>query len=158
MTSAGAAPSILLREFTAADIPAALALWRATPGVGLSRADEPAALERFLRRNPGLSLAAEQHAGQGGLAVLVGTLLCGHDGRRGLIHHLVTAPAARRQGVARRMLNAALAGLAAEGIDRAHLLVYRSNADGLAFWRSVQAIERVELALWSVNVAATHAG
>lgn len=122
---------------------AALALWRRTPGVGLSAADAPAPMARFLARNPGLSFVACDGA------ALVGTILCGHDGRRGLIHHLVVDATHRRRGLARALLAASLAGLREAGIDKAHLLVFRDNADGLAFWRAV-AVERVELALFSV--------
>ena len=39
-----------LRPFLPADIPAARILWQSTPGVGLSAADEPAALTAFLAR------------------------------------------------------------------------------------------------------------
>ncbi len=136
--------SITIRPFRPEDHAAARALWEATPGLGLSAADEQAPIEHFLRRNPGLSFVAHR------LGVLVGTVLCGHDGRRGLIHHLVVAPAHRRRGVARRLLDAGLRALAAQGIDKAHLLVFRSNAAGLAFWRDAGAAERVELALFSM--------
>jgi len=133
-----------LRPFGPADYDAARALWERTPGVGLSAADERAPLERFLRRNPGLSFVAMR---QGELA---GTILCGHDGRRGLVHHLVTAPAHRRHGVARALLHAGLAALAAQGIDKCHLLVFRDNPGGIAFWRAVAATERLELSLFSL--------
>jgi ribosomal protein S18 acetylase RimI-like enzyme len=134
----------LIRPFEPADHAAARALWLATPGVGLSAADELAPVTRFLRRNPGLSFVAVA-GGQ-----VVGTVLCGHDGRRGLIHHLVTAPDQRRRGLGRALLRAGLQALATEGIDKCHLLVFRDNADGLAFWRAVAATERHEMALFSL--------
>jgi ribosomal protein S18 acetylase RimI-like enzyme len=134
----------LIRNFTSADYAAAMALWQATPGVGLSDADRREPIERFLARNPGLSFVA--CAG----SELVGTVLCGHDGRRGLIHHLVAAAGHRRQGLGRELLNSALRALRREGIDKCHLLVFQSNADGLAFWRSVSATERTELVLLSI--------
>jgi ribosomal protein S18 acetylase RimI-like enzyme len=133
-----------IRPFVAADHAAARALWQRTPGVGLSDADEAPAIEAFLRRNPGLSHVALQ-GGQ-----LVGTILCGHDGRRGLIHHLVTAPDHRRQGLGRALLHQGLRGLQEAGIDKCHLMVFRDNAEGLAFWRRVGAQERIELGLYSM--------
>jgi ribosomal protein S18 acetylase RimI-like enzyme len=133
-----------IRVFEPADHAEAHALWLATPGVGLSEADERAPVECFLQRNPGLSFVAVA----GGR--IVGTILCGHDGRRGLIHHLVTAPALRRRGLGRALLRAGLQALAAEGIHKCHLLVFRDNADALAFWRAVAATERHELALFSL--------
>lgn len=139
--------STLLRPFHLSDHPAAIALWRSTPGVGLSDADEREPMERFLARNPGLSVVAVDGPH------LLGTLLCGHDGRRGLIHHLVVSPAARRQGLGRRMLAAGLQALRAQGIAKCHLLVFRDNREGLAFWRAVSAVQRVELELFSVSTA-----
>lgn len=136
---------VLIRPFEIADHPAALALWERTPGVGLSEADAEGPVAVYLRRNPGLSLVALV----GG--ELAGTVLCGHDGRRGLIHHLVTDAAHRRQGIGRRLLGGAIAGLRGAGIGKCHLLVYRDNAEGVAFWRAVGAAERVELTLFSMT-------
>lgn len=138
---------IVLRPFAAADHAAALALWQSTPGVGLSEADGFEPISRFLARNPGLSWVALQGE------QMVGTILCGHDGRRGLVHHLAVAPSAQHQGLGRRLVRQGLAGLRAQGIDKCHLMVFRSNQDGQAFWRAVAATERVELLLFSMNTA-----
>ncbi len=81
---------------------------------------------------------------------MIGTILCGHDGRRGLIHHLVVAPDCRRRGLGRTLLRRGLGALHDAGIDKCHLLVFGSNDAGLAFWRSVGASERRELALFSL--------
>lgn len=143
-----AAPDALtLRVLLPQDMAAALALWQATPGVGLSQADEPEALQRFLARNPGCSIAALRGP------ALVGTLLAGHDGRRGLIHHLAVADTERRHGLARAMLDRALEALRRVGIDKCHLMVQADNAGGLAFWREVGAARRVELVLHSISTA-----
>lgn len=137
---------VVVAPFETTHYVAARALWDTTPGVGLSEADAPEGVAAFLARNPGLSLVAMDGD------VLVGTILCGHDGRRGLIHHLVVAESHRRRGVARQLLGEGLAGLRREGIARAHLLVYATNEDGLAFWRRV-GIERTEIALFSIDTA-----
>lgn len=83
---------VAIRPFEISDYADARALWGRTPGVGLSEDDAEGPVAAYLRRNPGLSLVAM--AG----SELVGTVLCGHDGRRGLIHHLVTAEAHRMRG------------------------------------------------------------
>lgn len=137
-------PDVVIAPFHTGHYAAARALWDTTPGVGLSDADSPEGIATFLARNPGLSLVATD-AGE-----VVGTILCGHDGRRGLIHHLVVAESHRRQGVATRLLDAGRAGLRRAGIARSHLLVYATNDAGLAFWRRV-GIERTEIALFSVD-------
>lgn len=133
-----------LRPFLATDIPAARALWQATPGVGLSSADEPAALQAFLGRNPGTSFVAES-AGR-----LSGTILVGHDGRRGLIHHLAVATDQRRTGLGRALVEAGLAALHAQGIGKCHLMVFVDNAEGAVFWTAIGATRRAELDLYSL--------
>ncbi|MBL0085196.1 MAG: GNAT family N-acetyltransferase [Ideonella sp.] len=137
--------SLLIRQFEAKDYPNARGLWENTPGVGLGSADDREPIERFLARNPGLSFVAENSG------VLVGTVLCGHDGRRGLIHHLVASGSYRRKGLGRALLRAGLEALRAAGIDKCHLLVFQDNEQGLAFWRSVSAVERKEMALFSIS-------
>jgi ribosomal protein S18 acetylase RimI-like enzyme len=130
--------------FEPSHIPEARALWERAEGVGLSEADEPQSLAAFLARNPGLSLVALQEG------KVVGTVLCGHDGRRGLIHHLVVSSSCRRKGVGRLLLSQSLSALGRAGIQKAHLLVFKSNASGLAFWRAVGAEERSSMALFSL--------
>ena len=133
-----------IRPFELSDYAAARALWERSDGVGRSAADEQPAIDRFLVRNPRLSFVATIDD------ELAGTILCGHDGRRGLVHHLVTAAHHRRRGVGKALLEHGLDALRGEGIDKCHLLVFRSNEEGMAFWRSVGAKERLDLALFSV--------
>jgi ribosomal protein S18 acetylase RimI-like enzyme len=137
--------SFVVSPFDTPHYTSARALWEATPGVGLSEADGPAEIAAFLRRNPGLSFVAHENG------VLIGTILVGHDGRRGLIHHLVCAPRLRRLGLGRELLRRGLGALHAEGIMKCHLLVFRDNTEGLAFWRAVRGVERHELALFSLG-------
>ena len=138
-------PSIQIRIFEPSDIDAARTLWQRTDGIGLSEADEPSALARYLSRNPGSNLVASDGNN------IVGTILCGHDGRRGLIHHLAVASTHRRQGIARQLLRAGQAALCNAGIRKCHLLVFKTNESGLAFWRKVGAEERVLLTLFSIG-------
>ena len=114
---------------TAADIPAALELWRCTEGLGLGESDTPEALATFLKRNPGLSCVAP--APEGGLW---GAVLCGDDGRRGYLHHLAVAHAQRRRGLARVLLAFCFAGLAARRIPKCNIFLFSDNAEGERFW------------------------
>jgi len=128
---------IEFRAFANSDYLQARALWEGTPGVGLSDADASDAIKAFLARNPGTSFVALEGS------VLVGTVLCGHDGRRGLIHHLVTAQSHRRQGIAtsllRAGLNAFLARLRHRQMSPARFLLQRRRPQVLAFRRSAGA-------------------
>lgn len=57
----------------------------------------------------------------------------------------------RRKGLATRLLDEALLRLQAQGIAKAHLMVFKDNTGGLAFWDRVAA-ERTDLTLYSVAV------
>lgn len=135
------------RALTLADYDAVLTLWQSTEGVGLSDADSREAIGRYLARNPGLSFTAWDGD------ELVGAVLCGHDGRRGYVHHLAVKPSQRRQGLGKALAARCLDALAAEGIDKCHLFVFANNADAIAFWKSVGWSLRVELVVMSHMIA-----
>lgn len=134
-------PAATIRGMREEDIPAALALWRAVPGVGISVGDDPPGLARFLARNPHLS-----HVAAVGDA-LVATCLGGHDGRRGMLQHVAVAPAWRRQGLARRLVAASLANLERLGLGRCGLLVFGDNHDARRFWSALGFAPRDDLVL-----------
>ena len=69
---------ISFRLMSIQDYDTILSLWQAAEGVGLSAADERTAIARYLERNPGLSFTAWEGE------LLVGAVLCGHDGPAGL--------------------------------------------------------------------------
>lgn len=136
-------PELVLRPFRISDYDAALALWQACEGIGLSAADERRAIAGYLRRNPRLSFVA--YRGER----LVGAVLCGHDGRRGFIHHLAVAADCRRQGLGQALVAHCLAALQARGIDKCHLSVMAANAEALAFWRRIGWEQRFDLVILS---------
>ena len=121
---------ISIRPMTIADYEEALALWQGSEGVGLSAADSREAIAAYLQRNPDLSMVAFVGTS------LVGAVLCGHDGRRGFIHHLAVAPAYRRRGIGSALVRSCLARLRALGIGKCHLFVFHANESAQAFWRA----------------------
>jgi ribosomal protein S18 acetylase RimI-like enzyme len=140
--------SLSIRPFTLAEYVAVRAIWESSEGIGLSAADSLEGIRKFLERNPGMSFVA---------AVgnkIVGAILIGHDGRRGLIHHLAVAPEHRNQGIGRALAERGLHALQEAGIEKAHLLVFTSNGEARAFWRRIGATERVEIALFSMGSTA----
>ena len=115
-------------------------LWLHIPGMGLNTTDDSReGLARYLRRNPRTCFAAEADG------ALVGVLLAGHDGRRGFIYHTAVLPAYRHRGIARRLVEHALAALDAEGIQKVALVVFARNETGNAFWEKLGFTERQDL-------------
>lgn len=119
-----------IRTMTIDDYDRVIKLMQATAGVSLRDADSREATARYLERNPDLSFVAEQ---QGELA---GCIMCGHDGRRGYLQHLIVLPECRRQGIANALVESCLTQLERLGIHKSHVDVFRTNGLAQAFWES----------------------
>ena len=118
-----------LRPLTIADYADVYALWQQTEGIGLNDSDTREAISAFLERNCGLSAVACTSDGK-----IVGAVLCGHDGRRGYLHHLAVALPQRKQGIGRALINECLTRLAARKIQKCNLFLFASNTAGRTFW------------------------
>lgn len=135
-----------IRAFRIGDLDSVRRLWTGSEGLGVGPSDSNEAVERFLKRNPGLSLVATD----GGS--VVAAVLCGHDGRRGFIYRLAVARDFRRGGLAAELVRRCLAGLKAEGIERCLVLVQEDNAGGREFWRSFGARFHDDLVAFSMDI------
>ena len=120
--------AITTREFLLEDYEQACALWNEAEGIEVCEGDARDEVARYLERNPRLSRIAEV----GGR--LAGAVLCGHDGRRGFIYHLVVAPRFRGLGVGKVLVDECVRGLRGAGIQRAIILVANDNSLGREFW------------------------
>lgn len=135
-----------IRKMVIADFDEVVALWRKTRGIGLhDDVDSREGIKRYLRRNPGLSFVARQGP------QLLGAVLCGHDGRRGYLHHLAVAENARGQGVGRTLVERALSALRKIGIGKCHIFVFAGNHSGRAFWKKIKWTRRTDLEIMSCN-------
>jgi ribosomal protein S18 acetylase RimI-like enzyme len=121
---------MVIRPFVlATDYAATLDLWQhAGPGVHVGRSDTPAELDKKLQRDPDLFLVAEADG------AIVGSVIGGYDGRRGLIYHLAVAPALRGRGLGGQLMAEVETRLRARGCVKAYLLVTLDNLAALAFY------------------------
>jgi ribosomal protein S18 acetylase RimI-like enzyme len=144
-----AAGDVQLRLMQRSDYAAAVTLWQQSPGVQLRDADSEPAITRYLARNPGSSFVAEVNQ------KLVGTVLCGHDGRRGFLHHLAVDDAHRRKGIATLLVDAALQALREQEIFKTHILVLSGNGDAVTFWQTCRFGQRDDVILMSYTSPGT---
>jgi putative acetyltransferase len=135
---------ITIRGMTIADYEDVVALWQTTDGVQLSAADTREAIAAYLERNQGMSFVAHNENGE-----LVGAALCGHDGRRGYLHHMAVRVDCRGLGLGRQISELCMEALRAEGIYKCHLFVTRRNVSGKAFWDQTGWAERTDLIIMS---------
>jgi len=110
-------------------------------GVHVGRSDTLAEIEKKIRRDPDLFIVAESD-GQ-----IVGAVLGGFDGRRGLVYHLAVAAAFRGLGIGSHLMDEVESRLRAKGCLKCYLLVTNDNpeADGYYRQRGWQPMDTVHL-------------
>jgi len=118
-------------------------LWRNCEGLSLRDADSRDGIEKYLERNPGLSFVAEDDA------QIFGSIMAGHDGKRGYIQHLAVDPALRKRGIATKLVDLCLDALKSRGIDKSHVHVLKKNQAGRAYWSSRGWNLRAEIVMYS---------
>lgn len=120
-----------IREFHyPEDYPAARQLWEnAGPGIQLRRSDDPDEIQKKLQRDPDLFLVAEVDGR------MVGTVVGGFDGRRGMVYHLAVAEKNRQQGIGELLMDELERRLKAKGCIRCYLLVTLENESAMRFYK-----------------------
>lgn len=122
-------------------------LWKSVEGMVLREADSNENIRKFLERNKGLSFLCRDNA------KLIGTVLAGHDGRRGYIYHLAVDPQYRIKGIAKELLKRSVAGLKDIGIEKCHLFVLKDNEQGISFWKKNGWDLRENIVIFSKNIS-----
>ena len=108
------------------------ALWMTIRGFGIRELDDSREeIARFIRRNPTTSVVAEADGR------IVGSILCGSDGRQGALYHVCVAREYRRRGIGTRMVGYCMERLKEMGINKVALIAFSSNDVGNAFWRRI---------------------
>ena len=132
-----------IRPMTIEDYDEVFAMWQITSKRALSSADERPQIERYLKRNEGLSLVAVVDG------KIVGTVLAGHDGRRGFIHHMAVMPEYRRRHIGHALAEKAIENIGAEGIEKTHIFCYQNNETVQKFWSDFGFEKRDDVYIFS---------
>ena len=135
-----------ISEMKIEDYDEAMALWQSAEGIGLRDSDNRKDMESFLERNPRMSLVARKDQ------KIIGTLLCGHDGRRGYLYHLSVAPPQRLRGIGKALVEKCLSQLHAEGIQKCHVFILKNNKEGHQFWKIIGWKERRDIQVMSKEI------
>jgi ribosomal protein S18 acetylase RimI-like enzyme len=111
------------------DYPAVHKIWSDSgPGIHLRRSDEPDEIAKKLLRDPDLFLVAELDG------EIVGAVIGGFDGRRGMVYHLAVTPVLRSQGIGQILMDKLENRLRDKGCIRCTLLVDPVNEGGVRFY------------------------
>lgn len=130
----------MIRAMTLEDYENVHALWMKIKGFAIRSIDDSKeGVERFLNRNPGISVVAEEDG------KIVGAILCGHDGRRGCMYHVCVDPEYRLKGIGKSMVVFAMEALRKEKINKVSLIAFTQNDVGNAFWKEIGWTGRKDL-------------
>ena len=130
----------MVRVMTLEDYDGVKALWMKIKGFGIRSIDDSReGVERFIKRNPTTSVVAVEDG------KIVGSILCGHDGRRGCLYHVCVDEAYRMRGIGKSMVVMAMEALKEEGINKVSLIAFTKNDIGNAFWKEIGWTKREDL-------------
>lgn len=120
-----------IRTMTIEDYEEVYKLWLTIHGFGMRSVDDSKeGVEKFLKRNPNESVVAVSDG------EIVGSILCGQDGRRGCFYHVCVREDKRKQGIGKAMAVECMNRLKDEGINKVNLIAFKSNEVGNVFWNS----------------------
>jgi ribosomal protein S18 acetylase RimI-like enzyme len=135
--------TIKIREFHfPSDYESVYQLWRSIEkGVHVGRSDTLAEIEKKIARDPDLFIVAESDR------AIIGSVIGGFDGRRGLIYHLAVAESFRGMGIGSRLMDEVELRLRAKGCLKCYLLVTTDNpeAEGYYQHRGWQSMDTIHL-------------
>jgi ribosomal protein S18 acetylase RimI-like enzyme len=132
-----------IRSMKIDDYDEIFSMWQITSKRALCEADSRENIERYLLRNRGMSQVAVENGR------IIGTVLAGHDGRRGFIHHMAVLPEYRRKHIGNALATEAIKKIAEDGIDKTHIFCYQDNLTGQGFWSSLGFKKRGDLFVYS---------
>ena len=121
-----------IMPMTEGDYDEVRALWMTIRGFGIRALDDSREdIQRFIRRNPTTSVVARMDGR------IVGSILCGSDGRQGALYHVCVARDYRRRGIGTHMVGYCMHQLRLMGINTVSLIAFTSNDAGNAFWKQI---------------------
>jgi ribosomal protein S18 acetylase RimI-like enzyme len=129
-----------IRKMTIGDYEKVYALWLSCKGMGLNDLDDSReGIEKYLDRNPDTCFVAVEGE------EILGAVLAGNDGRRGIFSHTAVSPDRRYEGIGKALVNAAVNAFRELGIHKVNLVVFSRNEAGNAFWEKMGFTKRDDL-------------
>jgi ribosomal protein S18 acetylase RimI-like enzyme len=119
-----------IRSYRIEDQAAVVALWKSCNLV-VAQNDPVKDIQRKLAVNPEWFLIGEIEQN------VVASCMAGYEGHRGWINYLAVSPGFRRQGIGKKMMQAAENMLKSVGCPKINLQVRSTNQPVIAFYRSI---------------------
>ena len=133
-------PEVVISPMIPEDYDEVRDLWLTIRGFGIRALDDSREdIERFIRRNPTTSVVARADGR------IVGSILCGSDGRQGTLYHVCVAKEYRRRHIGTQMVGFCMHQLRIMGINKVSLIAFAKNDIGNAFWNKIGWIRKTDV-------------
>ena len=133
-------PEVVISPMIPEDYDEIRDLWLTIRGFGIRALDDSREdIERFIRRNPTTSVVARADGR------IVGSILCGSDGRQGTLYHVCVAKEYRRRRIGTQMVGFCMHQLRIMGINKVSLIAFAKNDIGNAFWNKIGWIRKTDV-------------
>lgn len=122
---------VSIREFRyPSDYESVRQLWEGMEkGVSFGRSDLPQEIEKKISRDPDLFLVAEENGR------IIGSVMGGYDGRRGLLYHLAVEAGHRKHGIGGQLLDTIEERLRTKGCLKCYLMVMLNSPEVERFYQ-----------------------
>lgn len=144
----------IIRAMQKQDYEAVFALWCEIKGFGIRSIDDSKEnIHAFLERNKDLSAVCELTQDLNGAQnKIIGSILCGHDGRTGSFYHVCVHQDYRKHGIAHKMSEFCIAALKRDKINKITLIAFKNNAVGNAFWQNYGFVLREDANYYDLSL------
>ncbi len=133
-------PEVVISPMIPEDYDEVRDLWLTIRGFGIRALDDSREdIERFIRRNSTTSVVARADGR------IVGSILCGSDGRQGTLYHVCVAKEYRRRRIGTQMVGFCMHQLRIMGINKVSLIAFAKNDIGNAFWNKIGWIRKTDV-------------
>jgi N-acetylglutamate synthase len=126
-------PDIEIRLYQhSEDYSAVYSVWESVgDGIHISFSDSPEELEKLVTRSAGLFFLAIDHG------KVIGTVMGGFDGRRGLVYHLAVLPEYQNRHIGSFLLQRVEEELYAQGCRKVYLFIVPENMNKAGFYQNL---------------------
>ena len=121
-----------LRVMTIQDYDLVLKLWKSIEGFYIRTIDDSyEGMQKFLTKNPNTNVVAICDN------KIVGSILCGYDGRCAYLYHVCVQKEYRHKQIGKGMVAFVKERLKEEGATHINLVAFKNNSLGNLFWHEI---------------------
>lgn len=132
-----------VRKMTIKDYNEVYELWQSIKKFAIRQIDDSKdGIKKFLNRNKTTCVVAVCDN------KIVGSILCGHDGREACFYHVCVKEDVRNHGIATKMVNNIIIKLKKLGINKVRLVAFKENKLGNDFWKDIGFAQNTNLNIY----------